>query len=199
MANFLDKLRDQQKMIKSQLAQVGESLDNMNATMKTETAELRQNVAKMAALTPPGTTPTTEYTVGRTHINSRLKMTQGQLSDSEDQLFAALQKFLNSMHEGRLHINDEMIEKAKKLYRKGQKDNDAVDGNEKKKVESFELQSAENDIQMKLDLDDFMEDLILESDDIEVTLTVPKDETDYTSALAQYESDLLEHENRAQS
>ena len=167
--------------------------------MKTETAELRQNVAQMAALTPPsGSATNTEYTVGRTHINSRLKMTQGQLSDSEDQLFAALQKFLNSMHEGRLHINDEMIEKAKKLYRKSQKDNDALDGGEKKKVENFELQSTESVLEMELDLEDFMGDLILESDDIEVPLTVPKDETDYTSALAQYESDLLEHENRAQ-
>ena len=43
------------------------------------------------------------------------------------------------------------------------------------------------------------EDEMSQSDEIEVPLTLPKDEADYSSALAQYESDLLEHENRAQS
>ena len=198
--NFLDKLRDQQKMIKKRFEAVNESLNSMNETMKNETNELKQNVTNMSTslLQQAGTNQNTEYTVGRTHINAKLKMTPGQLSDSEDRLFGALQQFLNSMHQGRLHINDEMIEKAKKLYRKGQKDKDAVDGAESKRIEQVQLKVDAND-SIELDFGDFMDDLNLESGDLEIPISLPKDKTDYTATLAQYESDLLEHENRLQS
>ena len=198
--NFLDKLRDQQRMVKQQLEEVNESLNNMNETMKNETNQLKQNVANMSTsmLQQQGASRT-EYTVGRTHVNAKLKMTPGQLTDSEDRLFGALQGFLNKMHQGRLNINDEMIDKAKTLYRKGKKDQDAVDGVETKKVTNAELSFAGVGETLELDLDEFAAGLTLDFEDKVIPFTVPKDTTDYTATLAEYESGLLDHENRLQS
>ena len=84
-----------------------------------------------------GTITNSEYVVEHVNIVSNPDYRiPGRLTERENALFTSLQEFLNNLHKGRLVITDEMIDKAKKLYRKQKNESSTTVENEYSKTKS---------------------------------------------------------------